>query len=64
VQLPLKNTHPFTTGLVNKQIQKAIKDDIASGLEYFDGQLVSIQARMVGVKVNRGESQTHGLQWT
>jgi hypothetical protein len=33
----------------------AIKHDTASGLEYIDGQLVSIQARMVQVKANQGE---------
>ncbi|KAL0959472.1 hypothetical protein HGRIS_011182 [Hohenbuehelia grisea] len=44
----LQILRPLATGLVKKQIQnlKAIADAIETGLEYVDGQLVSVRDRM------------------
>ncbi|KIM73891.1 hypothetical protein PILCRDRAFT_14876 [Piloderma croceum F 1598] len=36
-----KILRPFATALIKKQIQKAIKDSITTGMEYVDGQLVA-----------------------
>jgi hypothetical protein len=38
---------PLATELVKKQIQKAIKDSITTGMEYVDGQLVGVRDYMV-----------------
>ncbi|KIK80530.1 hypothetical protein PAXRUDRAFT_833465 [Paxillus rubicundulus Ve08.2h10] len=51
-----KTLKPLATGLVKKQIQKAIAGAIRTGLEYVDGQLVSVRDRMEeakGDEVNR-----------
>ena len=57
-----KTLKPLATGLVKKQIQKAIEDAIKTGMEYVDGQLVGVRDRMAEAKVNEGESRTQVLQ--
>jgi len=47
----LYNTlRPLATGLVKRQIQKAIRDALHTGLEYVDGQLVAVRDRMEEAK--------------
>jgi len=43
---------PLATGLVKKQIQKALQDVITTGLEYVDGQLVGVGERMNQAKAS------------
>jgi Family of unknown function (DUF5923)/Protein of unknown function (DUF4449) len=57
-----KTLKPLATGLVKKQIQKAIRDAIQTGMEYVDDQLVGVRDRMAEAKVNEGESRTQVLQ--
>lgn len=57
-----KTLKPLATGLVKKQIQKAMQDSIKTGMEYVDGQLVSVRDRMESAKVNEDESRTQVLQ--
>jgi hypothetical protein len=57
-----KTLKPLATGLVKKQIQKAIADAIQTGMEYIDGQLVTVRDRMESAKVTEGESRTQVLQ--
>ena len=52
----------LATKFIKKQIQKAIKDSITTGLEYVDGQLVSVRDRMAAAKVTEGQSRTQVLQ--
>jgi len=53
---------PLATGLVKRQIQKALEGAITTGFEYVDGQLVFVRDRMAEAKVNEGESRTKVLQ--
>jgi hypothetical protein len=57
-----KTLRPLATALVKKQIQKAIKDSITTGMEYVDGQLVGVRDRMTSAKATEGESRTKVLQ--
>lgn len=57
-----KVVKPLATGLVKKQIQKAIQDAITTGMEYVDGQLVGVRDRMAEAKVNEDQSRTQVLQ--
>lgn len=57
-----KTLKPLATGLVKKQIQKAIADAITTGMEYVDGQLVAVRDRMQEAKETDGESRTQVLQ--
>ncbi|KAF5347588.1 hypothetical protein D9756_010708 [Leucocoprinus leucothites] len=57
-----KTIKPLATGLVKKQIQKAIKDALVTGLEYIDGQLVTVRDRMQTAKETEGESRTDVLK--
>lgn len=41
-----KTLAPLATGIVKKQIQKAIRDSITTAFEYVDGQLVIVRDRM------------------
>ncbi|EDR16148.1 uncharacterized protein LACBIDRAFT_187323 [Laccaria bicolor S238N-H82] len=45
-----KTLKPLATGLVKRQIQKALKDALTTGLEYVDGQLVGVRERMDSAK--------------
>jgi hypothetical protein len=47
---------------LKKQIQKAIRDAIQTGMESVDGRLVGVCDRMAEAKVNEGESRTQVLQ--
>jgi len=57
-----KTLKPIATGLVKKQIQKAIKDSITTGMEYVDGQLVGVRDRMASAKATEGESRGQVLK--
>jgi hypothetical protein len=50
-----KTLKPLATGLVKKQIQKAIHDGVKTGLEYVDGQLVAVRDRMEAAKVQESK---------
>ncbi|KAI1788073.1 hypothetical protein LXA43DRAFT_974992 [Ganoderma leucocontextum] len=50
-----KTLRPLATGLVKRQLQKAITDAVVTGLEYIDGQLV-------GAKAAEDTSRTQVLQ--
>ena len=50
-----KTLKPLATGLVKKQIQKAIEDGVRTGLEYVDGQLVGVRDRMAEAKAEEGQ---------
>ena len=41
-----KTLRPLATGLIKRQIQKAIKDALITAFEYIDGQLVAVRDRM------------------
>ncbi|KAI0634782.1 hypothetical protein C8Q77DRAFT_1053762 [Trametes polyzona] len=59
----LYNTlRPLATGLVKRQLQKAIADAVTTGLEYVDGQLVGVRDRMSEAKETEGMSRTQALQ--
>jgi hypothetical protein len=45
-----KTLKPLATRLVKRQIQKAIRDALHTGLEYVDGQLVAVRDRMETAK--------------
>jgi len=49
-----KTLKPLATGLVKKQIQKAIEDGVRTGLEYVDGQLVGVRDRMAEARAEEG----------
>ncbi|CDO71185.1 hypothetical protein BN946_scf184845.g55 [Trametes cinnabarina] len=53
---------PLATGLVKRQLQKAIADAVTTGLEYVDGQLVGVRDRMNEAKETDGMSRTQVLQ--
>jgi len=57
-----KTLKPLATALVKKQIEKAIKGSITTGMEYVDGQLVGVRDRMASAKATEGESRTKVLQ--
>lgn len=57
-----KTLMPLATGLVKRQIQKAIADGIHTGLEYLDGQLVAVRDRMKEAKTSSDISRTQALQ--
>jgi hypothetical protein len=50
-----KTLRPLATVLIKRQIQKAVADAIKTGMEYVDGQLVSVRDR---VEEARGSSDT------
>ncbi|KAF9473113.1 hypothetical protein BDN70DRAFT_937687, partial [Pholiota conissans] len=41
-----KTLRPLATGLIKRQIQKALCDALQTGLEYLDGELVAVRDRM------------------
>ena len=57
-----KTLKPLATALVEKQIRKAIEGSITTGMEYVDGQLVSVRDHMPSAKATGGESRTKVLQ--
>ena len=56
-----KTLRPLATGLVKKQLQKAIADAVRTGLEYIDGQLVGVRDRMAEAKASEDKSRTQVL---
>jgi len=59
----LYNTlRPLATGLVKKQIQKALQSAITTGLEYIDGQLVGVRERMNQAKASDETTRMQALQ--
>jgi len=50
-----KTLKPLATGLVKKQIQKAIEDGVRTGLEYVDGQLIGVRDRLAEAKAEDGK---------
>ncbi|KAH9941112.1 uncharacterized protein BXZ73DRAFT_42167 [Epithele typhae] len=57
-----KTLRPLATGLVKRQLQKAIADAITTGLEYVDGQLVGVRDRMADAKASEEKTRTQVLQ--
>ena len=57
-----KTLRPLATGLVKRQVQKAIQDAVRTGLEYVDGQLVTVRDRMQEAKEDENQSRTQALQ--
>ncbi|KAG6908916.1 hypothetical protein DXG01_002797 [Tephrocybe rancida] len=56
-----KTLRPLATGLVKRQIQKAMADAITTGLEYVDGQLVGVRDRMESAKAD-GQGRTQAIK--
>jgi len=50
-----KTLKPLATGLVKKQIRKAIEDGVRTGLEYVDGQLVGVRDQMAEARSEEGK---------
>ena len=57
-----KTLRPLATGLIKRQIQKAIKDALITGFEYIDGQLVAVRDRMESAQATEGVSRTDILE--
>jgi hypothetical protein len=57
-----KTLKPLATGLVKRQIQKAVAGAITTGMEYVDGQLVTVRDRVADAKETEGASRTEVLQ--
>jgi hypothetical protein len=49
-----KTLRPLATGLIKKQIEKAIRSSITTGMEYIDRQLVGVRDCMASAKVTEG----------
>ncbi|KAG6890844.1 hypothetical protein C0992_012483 [Termitomyces sp. T32_za158] len=56
-----KTLKPLATGLIKRQIQKAMQDAITTGLEYVDGQLVAVRDKMENAK-EEGEGRGQVLK--
>lgn len=57
-----KTFRPLATGLVKKQLQKAIEGSVRTALEYVDGQLVGVRDRMSEAKASEDKTRTQVLQ--
>ncbi|KAG2135159.1 hypothetical protein DEU56DRAFT_401150 [Suillus clintonianus] len=57
-----KTLKPIATTVVKKHIQKAVAQAIRTGLEYLDGQLVTVRDRMEESKTNEEMSRRQVLQ--
>lgn len=57
-----KTLKPLATVLVKRQIQKAIAGGISTGLEYLDGQLVTVRDHMEEAKEKSDTTRTQALQ--
>ncbi|KAF8301114.1 hypothetical protein DL93DRAFT_2122133 [Clavulina sp. PMI_390] len=56
-----KTLKPLATGLVKKQISKAIQDAVRTGLEYLDGELVAVRDRYSEARADPETSTTGAL---
>jgi hypothetical protein len=56
-----KTLKPLATGLVKRQVVKAVRDAVRTGLEYVDGQLVGVRER---VDSARKEGKEEGMSRT
>jgi hypothetical protein len=50
-----KTIKPLATGLIKRQIQRAIRDLLMNGMEYLDTQLVSMKEKMEVTEAGEGE---------
>ena len=57
-----KTLKPLTNGLVKRQMKRVIADAIRTGMEYVDGQLVSMRDRMEEAKSSDHYERTQVLQ--
>jgi len=57
-----KTLRPLATVLIKRQIQKAVADAIKTGLEYVDGQLVSVRDRVDEARASSDTSRTDVLR--
>jgi Protein of unknown function (DUF4449) len=57
-----KTLRPLATGLIKKQIQKAVADAITTGMEYVDGQLVAVRDRVSETRASSDSSRTDVLR--
>lgn len=57
-----KTLRPLATGLVKRQIKRAIAGAIRTGMEYLDGQLVSVRDQMEEAKSSDEKNRTQVLQ--
>ncbi|KAI0373547.1 hypothetical protein BV20DRAFT_937833 [Pilatotrama ljubarskyi] len=57
-----KMLSPLATGLVKKQLQKAIGQAIRTALEYVDGQLVAVRDQMAQAKASEDKSRRDVLK--
>ncbi|KAG1723281.1 hypothetical protein EDB19DRAFT_1645363 [Suillus lakei] len=57
-----KTVKPIATTVVKRHIQKAVGQAIRTGLEYLDGQLVTVRDRMEETKTNEEMSRRQVLQ--
>jgi len=57
-----KTLKGIATSVVKKQIQKAVGQAIRTGLEYLDGQLVTVRDRMEEAKAHEEMSRRQALQ--
>ncbi|KAJ7583040.1 hypothetical protein C8J56DRAFT_865456 [Mycena floridula] len=57
-----KTFRPLATGLIKRQIAKAIKDGIATGLGYVDGQLIGVRDRIHEAKAQAAEAAADGAE--
>jgi hypothetical protein len=57
-----KTLRPLATGLIKRQIQKAITQALRTGLEYVDGQLVTVRDRIDVAKSTEGQTRTDVLK--
>ncbi|KAH9474282.1 hypothetical protein JR316_0013445 [Psilocybe cubensis] len=57
-----KTLRPLATGLIKKQVQRAVADALRTGLEYLDGRLVVVRDRMEDIKGEEGEGRVDVLK--
>ncbi|KAF9235766.1 hypothetical protein BU15DRAFT_89476 [Melanogaster broomeanus] len=57
-----KTLKPLATGLIKKQIQKAITGAIRTGMEYVDGQLVAVRDRVEEARTSDEKNRTQMMQ--
>ncbi len=57
-----KTLRPLATVLIKRQIQKAVADAIKTGMEYVDGQLVSVRDRVDEARASSDSSRTDVLR--